>query len=389
MPEIKKIKLKNGKIRYRAVVDIGQNPETGARKQHTITKDRRKDVAEEIARIGHQRHLGDYVAPSNLTVDRGLDIVLPALCIDVEQATAANFHYAMRPVRVRLGNRLLQSIEENDIDELVQWMLTEGRVRGGKPGTGLGIRAVSLTLGRLRAVLNEAVRRKLVVRNVAAHTRIPRSARKDAAAVQEARRPWGTDEVRAFLVGIREARLFAIMLLSLMGMRPAEVCGVRWRDVDLDVGTLRVANTRTLVDGEMVEKTAKSRAGMRELPLPAPVVAALRTLRKRQAAERLAFGPGYAETGYVLVDEAGEPWRTDALRRHAYRLMGEVGVRRVRLYDARHSCLTELAAAGVPPSTLAAWAGHADGGALALRVYVHPNTDHLRGASDVLAEWLG
>ncbi len=88
-------------------------------------------------------------------------------------------------------------------------MLTEGRIRGGKPGTGLGVRAVSLTLGRLRAVLNEAVRRKMVVRNVAAFTKIPRAARREAAAdAGGASSRGGTDEVRAFLVGIRDARLF-------------------------------------------------------------------------------------------------------------------------------------------------------------------------------------
>lgn len=388
MPEIKKIVLDSGKVRYRAVVDIGRDPDTNRRLQKRITCDRRKDVVDEIARITHQRRTGDYVQPNTLTVDAALDRLLPAMTVDVEQATAANYADAMRPVRARLGTRLLQAIDEQDIDDLVTWMLTSGRVRGGKPGTGLGIRTVSLTLGRLRAVLNEAVRRKLTVRNVAAFTKIPRAARKEAAAAQEARRPWGTHEVRQFLIGIKDARLFPIMLLSLMGMRPAEVAGLRWADVDLDVGTLRVANTRTLVGPAVVEKEAKSRAGMRTLPLPAPVVAALRTFRKQQAAERLAFGPGYADSGYVLVDEAGEPWRTDWLRRAAYRLMDEVGIRRVRLYDARHACLTYLATSGVPDVVVSAWAGHADL-SFTKRVYVHPDPEHLREASDALARLLG
>ena len=388
MPEIRKIALGSGKVRYRAVVDVGRDPDTGRRLQKTITRDRRREVAEEVARIAHQRRTGDYVLPSTLTVDEALDKLLPALTVDVEEATAANYRDAMRPVRSRLGDRPLQSLDEQDIDDLVAWMLTAGRVRGGKPGTGVGIRTVSLTLGRLRAVLNEAVRRKLVIRNVAAHTKIPRAARMAAAAAEESRRPWGTDEVRAFLVGIRDERLFPIMLLSLMGMRPAEVAGLRWRDVDLEVGTLRVVNTRTLVGGLVVEKDAKSRAGKRELPLPAPVVAALRTFRARQSAERLAMGPGYADTGYVLVDEAGEPWRTDWLRRRAYALMDGVGIRRVRLYDARHACLTYLATSGVPDVVVSAWAGHADL-SFTKRTYVHPNPEHLREASDALARLLG
>ena len=149
-----------------------------------------------------------------------------------------------------------------------------------------------------------------------------------------------------------------------------------------------IANTRTLVAGKVVEKGAKSRAGTRELPLPAPVVAALRTFRAQQAAERLAMGPGYADSGYVLVDETGEPWRTDWLRRAAYRLMDEVGIRKVRLYDARHACLTYLATSGVPDVVVSAWAGHADL-SFTKRTYVHPNPEHLREASDALARLLG
>src|SRR5690348_1236061 len=165
MPEIRKIVLSSGKVRYRAVIDIGRDPGTGRRLQKTITLDRRKDVVDEIARITHQRRTGDYVQSSTLTVDEALDRLLPALTVDVESATARNYSDALRPVRARLGDRPLQSIDEQDIDDLVAWMLAEGRIRGGKPGTGLGLRAVSLTLGRLRAVLNEAVRRKMVVRN--------------------------------------------------------------------------------------------------------------------------------------------------------------------------------------------------------------------------------
>jgi integrase len=156
----------------------------------------------------------------------------------------------------------------------------------------------------------------------------------------------------------------------------------------LEVGTLTIANTRTLVAGAILEKSPKSEKGKRHLPVPAPVLAALRAFKARQAAERLAAGPAYADTGYVLVDEIGEPWRTDALRRAAYRLMAKTAVRKVRLYDARHACLTFLATRGVPDVVVSAWAGHADL-SFTKRTYVHPNAEHLREASDALAQLLG
>lgn len=86
----------------------------------------------------------------------------------------------------------------------------------------------------------------------------------------------------------------------------------------------------------------------------------MKALKARQAGEKLAAGSGYLDSGYVLVDEQGAPWKTDKLRREIYKLMAAAKARKVRPYDARHSCLTYLATSGVPDVIVSAWAEHAD-----------------------------
>lgn len=381
---IKKVTLKNGKTRYRFVIDVGRKAD-GRRDQRTYTFDTKKEAKAEYVRIKHETDRGTFVRPGKITVDQFLDEWLKSATRDVEKATAANYRDALLPVRARLGEKLLQEIAEEDIEALIDWILTEGRRRGGKPGTGLGVRSVRLTLGRLRTALNVAVRRQLVVRNVAAFVTIPRAAAKAAIEARAARKPWTQEEMKTFLTGITDERLYAVCLLSLMGLRPAEVCGLRWSDVDLEAGTIAAGdNTRTLVDGEIEEKEAKSAAGKRGLPMPATVTKALKAFHTRQKKERMKAGEAYVNSGYVLVDELGQPQRTDWLRRRVYELMAKVGVRKVRPYDARHACLTYLATVGVPDVVLAAWAGHADGGTLAKRVYVHPDSSHLKVAAEHL-----
>lgn len=67
-----------------------------------------------------------------------------------------------RRTRVRgAGGRAVPGTRSMD------WMLTAGRRRGGKPGTGLSGRTVRLTLGRLSAALEMAVLEGKLVRNVA------------------------------------------------------------------------------------------------------------------------------------------------------------------------------------------------------------------------------
>jgi integrase len=390
---IKRIELKDSTVRYRFVIDIGRDPDTGKRKQVTHTYDTKKEARSEYARIKHECDRGTYVRPHKLTVGDFLDEWLTSATRDVEKATAANYRDALLPVREKYGSRPLQQLSETDVEKLIDWMLTSARRRGGKPGTGLSVRSASLTLSKLRTALNVAVRRQLVVRNVAAFVAIPRTARKAEQETRARRTPWTAEEVKTFLAGVRDERLFAVMLLSLLGLRPAEVCGLRWDDVDFEAGTIAAGkNTRTLADGAVEEKSAKTAAGDRVLPGPAVVMGALKAFKRTQAAEKLAAGDAYQTSGYVLVDELGAPQRTDWLRRRAYELMDKVGVRgkgEVRLYDCRHSCLTFLGGAGVPDVVLAAWAGHADGGALAKRVYIHPDASHLQAATAQLDALLG
>ncbi|MFJ8788462.1 site-specific integrase [Streptomyces sp. NPDC102462] len=153
-------------------------------------------------------------------------------------------------------------------------------------------------------------------------------------------------------------RLYAVVLLSLIGLRPAEVVGLRWMDVDLEQGTVRVEVTRTLVAGKVIEKDTKSVAGDRWLPLPLVVLQALKALHTRQLRERLKAGEAYEASGRVVVNDLGKDWKTDKLRREAYKLMASAGVRKTRLYDARHACLSWMANNGVPDTVVSAWAGH-------------------------------
>ncbi|WP_149830085.1 tyrosine-type recombinase/integrase [Streptomyces tailanensis] len=399
MPDpIKKLVLQDGTVRYRFVTD-GPRKANGKRRQVTKTFATRKEARDELARIRHQSKTGEYVAPTKLTVNELLDIWLRAATRDVEEATATNYDNAVRPIRNHLGYKRVQQLTEEDVEEFVDWLVTSGRKRGGKPGTGLGTRSVQLTLGRLRSALNLAVRRGWVVRNVAEHVRISRDARLKARENAPERRPWDEAEVKAFIDASRNHRLFGVMLLTLIAERPAEVCGARWReDVDLSgEGTIAVGNTRTIVydrarprglRNKVVEKQPKTANGKRTLPLPKPVHTALVAFRARQEQEKEQAGEAYEGSGYVVVDELGRPFKTDKLRREAQKLMEEAGVRRVRLYDARHACLSWMANNGVPDTVVSAWAGHSDL-SFTKRVYVHPDPQSLKAGSEKLSELLG
>ncbi|WP_229887254.1 tyrosine-type recombinase/integrase [Streptomyces olivaceoviridis] len=234
-------------MRYRFVVDVGIDPATGRRKQLTRTFATLKEEKAEYARITNRREEGTFVPPNQINVNEWLDQWLAMKAADLEETTIYNYRITLDRVRGRPGRIRLQELTEEDVEGWMHWALKHGRVRGGAAGTPLGVTSVEMSLARLKDALNRAVTRRLVTMNVAQHVTIPRRARKEERKKKQEVKPWNVQEIQKLIHGVRTERLYAALLLSLMGLRPAEVCGLRWEDVDLEAATITIANTRTMM----------------------------------------------------------------------------------------------------------------------------------------------
>ena len=100
-------------------------------------------------------------------------------------------------------------------------------------------------------------------------------------------------------------------LLACTGMRRSEALGLRWRDVDLDAGTVAVRRARVKVRGVLQDReSGKTAAATRVIDLDPATTAVLKRWSATQKAERLAWGPSWADTGYVFTAEDGHPVST-------------------------------------------------------------------------------
>ena len=72
----------------------------------------------------------------------------------------------------------------------------------------------------------------------------------------------------------------------------------------------------------------------------------VRDHRRRQIEDRLAFGAGYDDDGYVFARPDGRPWNPEQVSRTFDRLMRATSLPRIRLHDLRHTHTTHLLAAG-------------------------------------------
>lgn len=249
----------------------------------------------------------------------------------------------------------------------VQALLNEKLAAGLSPRTVTYLRAV------LRRALNQALRWGLVARNVAALTEPPKAVRFQATALTEG-------QAVALLATARGDRLEALYAVALaLGLRQGEALGLRWQDVDLEARTLTVAVALSRVDGKLVLAEPKTATSRRTLPLPTELVAALKDHRARQNAERLRTGERWHDNGLVFTTGIGTPISPRNLVRDFQALRERAGLPPMRFHDLRHSCISFLAAQGVPARTAMEIAGHSQI-TLTMNVYAHIGDEAKRAA---------
>ena len=177
------------------------------------------------------------------------------------------------------------------------------------------------------------------------------------------------------------------------GLRQGEALGLKWSDIDLDGGTLRVNRQlqRVRRDGDKsgkLEFSEPKNASRRTVGLPRRGVVALRAHRKRQLEEKLKVGSEWQDNGLVFASKYGGPLDAqNIVNRHFKPLLKRAGLPPIRFHDLRHSCLSLLARRGEPIRDLQALAGHATA-AFTLQRYTHYYDSSARRTADAMSDIL-
>jgi integrase len=183
--------------------------------------------------------------------------------------------------------------------------------------------------------------------------------------------PWSVEETLAFLRAARTDLLYpAFILLIIYGMRRGEVLGLCWRDVDLDTGTLRVRQQLQRVNHGLHQGPVKTRAGQRDLPIPALVRTALLLRKEQQAVDREVFGRAWTDTGLVFTTRSGLPVEPRNLARSFRRICERRKIRVIKVHHLRHTTASLLKRLNVPARDAEIILGHAHI-STTMQIYTH------------------
>lgn len=190
------------------------------------------------------------------------------------------------------------------------------------------------------------------------------------------------DQIDALMTAFEKSKYRAILMIGIgLGLRIGEAQGLRWRDVDLDNGMVRVRNQVDIIDGEVVFVELKTRKSRRDLPLPTFVADALKRERREQNKRRLRLGSEWEHHDLVFTVK-GRPLSRQTVANHMQRACESAGVPQLTFHHLRHLCASLLMARNVQPRIVQEILGHSTS-APTMR-YQHLMDDDLKSALGLL-----
>ncbi len=201
--------------------------------------------------------------------------------------------------------------------------------------------------------LDQAVKWGLVVRNVA-DLASPPPAKKSTIP-----NTWSIDELRKFLVAVKDHPRFAIFLMAAsMGLREGELIGLHWEDIDWTAGTIHISRSAQVLRGKgVVLAEPKTERGRRTVTMTDLVTDALRKLYNGQS-------------GLIFRTRNNLPINARYLTRLFHSVSQAAGVKVIRFHDLRHTCATLLLSQNVHPKVVQEILGHSKV-SLTLDTYSH------------------
>lgn len=297
--------------------------------------------AEAALREAIQRPSDKRRAPERLDIaEAGRRFLAHKETVGLKRSTLMDYESCLRVHLVPFFG--LCPLEEIDLDSVEAFI-------AAKRSEGKAVKSILNYTVVLHAIFGQGVRRGWCTRNPVANVEKPRAERSERDI-----RFLNSEELEALIAAAapdelgRTERLI-YLAAAMTGMRRGEILALRWQDVDVTAGVIRVR--RNYTRGQF--GTPKTRRSSRAVPLAERLRNELEAHFDRTSYRGdldLVFC--HPLTGRVL-DPSKLRKRFQAAARRA-------GLRPVRFHDLRHTFGTRMAAAGAPLRAVQEWMGHSD-----------------------------
>ena len=270
----------------------------------------------------------------------------------------------------------LNDLSTLHLQQFYKKLLAEGRVErieSQKQPKGLSAKTVRNIHQIISSALKLAVEQRLIARNPADGCALPKAERKEMQTLP-------VEQLTSFLREAKDSGVFALYYIDLTtGLRRGELLGLKWSDIDLEKGDLRVQRQIGRINGKIIEMPLKTKNAYRTLPLSADAIDVLKMQKCK-----------VGNSEWVFPSPTGGPMSPDSvlhMLQMLQRVLKRAGLPRIRFHDLRHTFATLALQNGVDIKTVSGMLGHFSAG-FTLDTYAHVTTSAKREAAKTMGSIL-
>ena len=321
--------------------------------------------------------IGNYIAPSKMTVGQWLDIWHADYLNNAKPSTISSYDATIRNhLKPGIGAIRLDSLTTHQIQEFYNTLLSpSGKRKALSPKTIKNIHGI------LHHALQQAMLNNYIRTNPSNPCVIPKAIRKKI-------KPMNEYQIADFIKGIQGHRYEHMFLVALFtGLRQGEICGLQWECVDFDNGTILIDKQlqslrgKTRGDKEKYALVPTKNGRERTITAAPYVMELLWKTKQAQDANRNKYGDLFQENDLVFTDELGNRVMPQALYRSFKLVVTELQMPSVRFHDLRHSYAVVSLKSGDDVKTVQENLGHATA-AFTLDVYGHVTEKMKKDSAD-------
>lgn len=261
----------------------------------------------------------DFQKTGKYTLGQWMDIWFENYCaLKVRPSSHGTYKgYIEHHIKPYIGDMPLEKVTSLDLQKLYKKLLTEGRVvrkESEHQPEGLGTKTVRNINQIISSAMDMAIEQQILLHNPAKGCALPKIERKEMRTIPR-------EQLAAFLQEAKNSGVFELYYIDLAtGLRRGELLGLKWEDVDLEQGLLRVRRQVARINGVVQEMPLKTKNSYRTIPLSEETIAVLRQQKEK------THDPS----------PNGGPISPDSVRNMLKRVLKRAGLPDLRFHDLRH-----------------------------------------------------
>lgn len=364
---------KDGRWEGRVVVGYD---EKGLPKTKNVTAKTKTECVKKLEKLKNE--LGNVTKKCTSTMPFGqwMDYWYQTYCkYTLKEYTRATYEQRIyKQIIPKIGHHPLNQINPSTLVKFYAQLKANGRlIRREIYGPGLSNSVVRSIHSHCRAALDKAVEEKLIRQNPAVGCKLPSKKSPEIEILTP-------EEMQKLLYQAQIEGFYEMFTLDLAtGLRRGELLGLQWKDIDFEKGTLSVNKQVRYMKRELKIVTPKTKASIRTIILPAPILNMLAEYQKTVNSIWLFPSP---------IKDEDVPRDPTACRKRLSQILERAGCKHVPFHALRHTFASHAFHYGMDVKTLASTIGH-ESVETTLNVYAHSSEQMKRDAARKIDEAIG